>query len=152
MVLSNRQITILIILVSASLARPVLVEENRFEQPGAIDPQLINWLQRQDPSGGASLNDNSGADNINTNVNSNNPRSWKDIFKVMAQLNDYYVLFGRARWMNYPFLIDMTKFYAIYLLLDRTALILELKRKGERVHLSLGIRNLDLKTPNLKTE
>ena len=94
-----RQVTIIVTLVSISLALPMVVEEEEgFDRPNVIDPHMANWLSSQDTSISPNLKDNSDIDSINDNPNNgNNPRSWKDIFKVMARLNDYYVLFGRAR-------------------------------------------------------
>ncbi|VUZ56460.1 unnamed protein product [Hymenolepis diminuta] len=63
------------------------------EDMTSIDPELVNWLKSQDP---ASLPNSPLKDN--DNVDNGNPNTWKDIFKFMAQLNDYYVLFGRARF------------------------------------------------------
>ncbi|KAL5961729.1 hypothetical protein TSMEX_010525 [Taenia solium] len=81
---------------SLSHALPLSVLEARANQESQIDPQIVRWLQSQDPSLTSILNtnDNVNHGNIDHGINSH---SWKDLFKYMAQLNDYYMLFGRAR-------------------------------------------------------
>ncbi|KAL5102818.1 hypothetical protein TcWFU_001293 [Taenia crassiceps] len=75
-----------------TMSPPLSVLGARADQDGPIDPQIVHWLQSQDPSLTTILNSNGNANY------GNNSHSWKDLFKYMAQLNDYYVLFGRARF------------------------------------------------------
>ncbi|VDM19902.1 unnamed protein product [Hydatigera taeniaeformis] len=84
---------VLIALTLTSLihARPLSELGSHVDQNGPVDPQIVKWLQSQDPSLIAHLSNNG---NVNEVTNSH---GWKDLFKYMAQLNDYYVLFGRAR-------------------------------------------------------
>ncbi|KAH9278362.1 hypothetical protein ECG_08746 [Echinococcus granulosus] len=80
-------------LISTCCARPLSIVESPVERDSPIDPQIVKWLQSQNPSLAPILNTHG-----NINHDSSNSHSWKDLFKYMAQLNDYYVLFGRARF------------------------------------------------------
>lgn len=83
-------------LTSLSCARPLSVLADSADQDSPIDPQIVKWLQSQDPSLASIINSNGNVNHGNID-HGNNSHSWKDLFKYMAQLNDYYVLFGRAR-------------------------------------------------------